>query len=297
MVRIGSHTPAGNHAAEMQAMDRKTIEEYGIPGRVLMENAGRGAARTFLQRIYQACNGRVGIVAGRGNNGGDGFVIARYLAAQGVPVTVFLLAPKDRVQGDAADNLKLLPEMNIPLHELPDLQSFQTSHPALLHMDCWIDAILGTGLKSEVKGFFKQVIDFINAANRPVMAVDIPSGLNADNGQICGVCIRATATATFAFPKIGHLAYPGADLCGTIDVIDIGIPPFIAGSIKARQRLITPAKINDLLGSRPSDIHKGRTGHILIVAGSAGKTGAAWMTATASLRAGAGSMPQASRNL
>ncbi|MEJ2037347.1 MAG: NAD(P)H-hydrate dehydratase [Desulfosarcinaceae bacterium] len=275
-------------ASEMQAMDRKTIEEYGIPGRVLMENAGRGATRTFLERIYRNRDGRVGVMAGRGNNGGDGFVMARYLAQKGVPVTVFLLAREEQVQGDAAANLHLLADLNVVLHELPDPESFQKSRSTMAHVGYWIDAILGTGLKSEVKGYFKQVIDFINAAGRPVMAVDIPSGLNADNGQICGVSIRAAATATFAFPKIGHLVYPGAGLCGAVDVIDIGIPPFIAGAVRPRQRLITPGRVREVLDRRPAETHKGRTGHALVVAGSSGKTGAAWMNADAALKAGAG---------
>jgi hydroxyethylthiazole kinase-like uncharacterized protein yjeF len=275
-------------AAEMQAMDRRTIEEYGIPGRVLMENAGRGATRTFLTRVYPDQGGRVGVMAGRGNNGGDGFVMARYLAQRGVPVTVFLLARKDQVQGEAAANLRMLSDLKVPVHELPDPDSFQKCRPTLAHINCWIDAILGTGLKSDVKGHFRQAIDFINASSRPVFAVDIPSGLNADTGQICGVCIRAAATATFAFAKIGHLIHPGAGLCGAIDIIDIGIPPFITGAVQARQRLITPTRIREVLGRRPAETHKGRTGHALVVAGSSGKTGAAWMTADAALRTGAG---------
>ena len=156
------------------------------------------------------------------------------------------------------------------------------------HQDLWVDAILGTGLNSDVKGYFKTVIEFINALNKPVFAVDIPSGLNADTGQVCGVCIRAQTTATFAFAKIGHVLYPGATYTGDLEVIDIGIPNFIAEQINPRQHLITAAQIAAALPCRPPDAHKGHNGHLLVVAGSIGKTGAAAMTAMSAMRSGAG---------
>ncbi len=275
-------------SAQMQEMDRRTIESIGIPGRVLMENAGRGATRTFLNRLYQNGGGRVGVLAGRGNNGGDGFVIARYLAQKGVDVQVYLLATTDRVQGDAAANLNLLSEAQVPVIEIPDEQRFAPRRIGMQHMTHWIDAMLGTGLKSEVRGYYRQVIEFITQLDRPVLAVDIPSGLNADTGQPWGICLPAKATATFGFAKLGHLLHPGAQYCGAIDVIDIGIPPSLAADTKVQQHLILGKQVADIIGSRPADTHKGRTGHVLVVAGATGKTGAAAMTATSALRAGAG---------
>jgi hydroxyethylthiazole kinase-like uncharacterized protein yjeF len=275
-------------AAQMQEMDRRTIQEFGIPGRVLMECAGRGATRVFLDRLYSRGPGRVGILAGRGNNGGDGFVMARYLAQREIETTVFLLADASAVRGDAAANLQLLAASGTPVIEVTDERAFTDRRKDLKHQHYWIDALLGTGLKSEVKGFYRRAIEFINASHRPVLAVDIPSGLNADTGQPCGACIQATATATFGLAKIGHVVYPGAGFCGHVVVIDIGIPPSLAPLVGVRQRLIQGNAVRPVLGRRAADSHKGNTGHVLVIAGSRGKTGAAAMCATSALRAGAG---------
>jgi len=275
-------------AAEMQAMDRKTIESFGIPGRVLMENAGRGATQILFNAFGDLSNEKIGVVAGRGNNGGDGFVIARYLAQKGILVTVYLLADKTLVKGDAAANLKLLSRLGVPVIEMPDKQSFLEHQTALRHQSLWVDAILGTGLKSDVKSYFREVIEFINGSNKPVLAVDIPSGLNADTGHPCGVCVRAHTTATFAFAKTGHIMYPGADYTGQLEIIDIGIPPHIADEVRPLQHLLTKDLICSAFAPRPPDAHKGHTGHLLIVAGSTGKIGAAAMTALSAMRSGAG---------
>lgn len=275
-------------ANEMQKMDRSTIETFGLPGRILMENAGRGATQFFLEQFKDAENKKIGVIAGRGNNGGDGFVIARYLAQKKIRVTVYLLSERQKVSGDAAANLKLLSPLDVPVIEMPDAESFSTHETAMRHEAIWIDAILGTGLQSDVKGFFRDVIDFINQSNKPVFAVDIPSGLNSDTGQPCGTCIRADATATFAFAKTGHFLFPGADYTGILKIIDIGVPPFIANDVNPLQYLLTPDLIRSVFYPRPSDAHKGHTGHLLVIAGSPGKTGAAAMTATSAMRAGAG---------
>lgn len=275
-------------AQQMQTLDRQTIDEFGIPGRILMENAGRGATHTFLKRVYGKGPGKVGVLAGRGNNGGDGFVMARYLHQKGIDVTVYLLAAADKVKGDAAENLRLLAGSRVPVIEIPDTDRFRAQQAGMRHIAYWIDALLGTGLNSEVKGFFRNMIEFINQLKRPVFAVDIPSGLHADTGQPCGACIQASATATFAFAKIAHVVQPGAQFSGCVDVIDIGIPPALAAKAHIQQQLLTGRQIQDLLGPRDPDLHKGRTGHALIVAGATGKTGAAAMTANAAMRAGAG---------
>jgi NAD(P)H-hydrate epimerase len=275
-------------AAEMQAMDRLTIEEFGLPGRLLMENAGREATRVFLAHFSDTARQGVGIAAGRGNNGGDGYVMARCLAQKGYPVRVYLFSPADQIQGDAAANLKLLAAVGVPVIEVPDEAAFSRCQRDMRAEAAWVDAIFGTGLHSKVHGLFWDVIEFINRLNRPVLAVDIPSGLNADTGQPCGTCIRARVTATFAYPKIGHLLFPGADYTGRLEVVDIGIPPAMADRIQPRQFLLSAAAVRDYVVPRPADSHKGRTGHLLVVAGSPGKTGAAVLTATAALRIGAG---------
>jgi len=275
-------------AAEMQQIDRQAIEAFGIPGRVLMENAGRGATRFLFEQFSNLKNKHVAIIAGRGNNGGDGFVIARYLAQSGIPVKVYLLSRSNLVKGDAAANLKLLKLLAVPVIEIPDDASFSARQSAMNDPDVWVDAILGTGLKSDVEGYFKTVINFINSLHKPVFAVDIPSGLNSDTGQPCGVCIRARATATFAFAKTGHMVYPGTDYTGVLKIVDIGIPPYITEKADPRQFLVTADLIRSCLPQRPPDAHKGTTGHLLLLAGSPGKTGAASMTSVSALRAGAG---------
>jgi NAD(P)H-hydrate epimerase len=275
-------------SAEMQAMDRMAIERFGLPGRLLMENAGREAARVFLAHFAEIARGGVGVVAGRGNNGGDGYVIARYLAQQGYPVTVYLLSTTDKVQGDAAANLKLLSALGVPVIEAPDEASFARCQSTMRAVPVWVDAIFGTGLGGEVRGLFRNVIEFINHLKRPVLAVDIPSGLSADTGQPCGTCIRARITVTFAFPKVGQAVFPGAEYTGQLEVVDIGIPPHIADGVSPRQLLLSAEAVRGYLAPRAPDAHKGRTGHLLVIAGSPGKTGAAVMTAVSALRIGAG---------
>lgn len=275
-------------ASEMQTMDRRTIEEAGLCGRVLMENAARGAVEIFLKTFAGALGQRIGVMAGRGNNGGDGFVMARYLAQWGAEVTVFLLARAQKLQGDALANWNLLPPYGVQAVCLPDAEAFRDASGKRLRQQLWIDAILGTGLKSEVRGYFKEAIDFLNGSGAPIFAVDLPSGLDADTGQPLGSCIRATATATFGFAKNGHVLFPGADLCGAVSVVDIGIPKSVSLDPAPRQRLITEKEACDLTVTRPLDAHKGRSGHLLVVAGSPGKTGAAAMCAVAAMRAGAG---------
>lgn len=275
-------------ADEMRKMDQKTIEEFGIPGRVLMENAGKGATQILLDQFPGLVRKKIGIVAGRGNNGGDGFVMARYLFQKGIAVTVFLLSDKKAVRGDAEANLNLLGPLGVPLVELRDQNAFDAHKTLLCRQDLWVDAILGTGLQSEVKDYFKHAIDFINHSNQPIFAVDIPSGLNSDTGQPCGTCVRAHVTATFGFAKIGHFIHPGADLSGNVEIVDIGIPPFIVEAVGPKQFLLTRQGVRSGFEPRPRDAHKGNTGHLLIVAGSPGKTGAAAMTAIAAMRTGSG---------
>jgi len=163
-------------ADEMREMDRQTIESFGLPARILMENAGRGATRVLMSYFPDLRHYCVGVAAGRGNNGGDGFVLARYLFQHHIDVKVYLLTDSAKLQGHAAENFDLLAKLGVPVVELPDEESFSRHRSEMAHKQIWVDAILGTGLSSEVKGYFKAVIEFINSANRPVLSVDIPSG-------------------------------------------------------------------------------------------------------------------------
>ncbi len=275
-------------AHEMQEMDRLTIGETGIPGIVLMENAARGAARVFLEHFSPDEGSRVLILCGRGNNGGDGYVMARYLSQAGLKINVVVLAELDRISGDALTNLEIIKRMDPDICEVPDTSRISELRRRLGECDYIVDGIFGTGLNSRVKGFYAQVLEETNAAGKPLMAIDMPSGLNADTGQIMGVALKADLTVTFGFPKLGQILFPGAGLVGRLARIDIGIPKSVSERVKTRYHMIEPGYFSDLLRVDKKDIHKGDRGHLLIIAGSTGKTGAASLTALGALRAGAG---------
>lgn len=275
-------------AQQMKELDRLTIESFGIPGIVLMESAARGVVEALCRHFPHIQGMRVGIAAGRGNNGGDGFVVARYLASRNIMPAVYLLSSRDRVQGDAAANLKLLDLIGVPVHEVPDGSALDAHLAGMKQCDIWIDAMLGTGLKSEVTGLFKEVINLLNASGRPVVAIDIPSGLDADTGLPQGCCVKAALTVTFGLPKIGHVVFPGTEFVGALEVVDIGIPPFIVDSLRPGHNLLTRDIAASCLKSRTPECHKGTTGHLLVIGGSPGKTGAVVMTSRAAMRVGAG---------
>lgn len=274
-------------ANEMREIDKATIE-FGLPGRILMENAGRGAVQMLYETFSRIGARKIGILAGRGNNGGDGFVIARHLAQKGIDVIVYLLAEASMVKDDARANLELIYRFEIPVIEIPDSKTFEAYKVSMRHREVWVDAIFGTGLKSDIKGYIKDVIVFINSLKKPVLAVDIPSGIDSDTGQVCGEAICAGVTATFGYAKAGHYLYPGAGYSGEVGVIDISIPPLIADRIAPKQRLLSEETVSSYIKPRANDAHKGSAGHLFIVAGSPGKTGAAAMTAMGAMRAGAG---------
>ncbi|MEA1968532.1 MAG: NAD(P)H-hydrate dehydratase [Thermodesulfobacteriota bacterium] len=280
-------------AEEIQKMDREAIESFGIPGQVLMENAGRGAFNMLTDLFCDIISKKVCIVAGRGNNGGDGFVIARYLMEMGVKTKIILLSTEDKVHGDARANLILLKKLEKEfctkcIIEIPDKDFFLKQKPLILHHDIFVDAILGTGLKSNVKGLFKDVIETLNSTGKPIFSVDIPSGLNSDTGEECGVSIKAFATATFAFAKVGQILHPGDKFTGILKTIDIGIPNFIVHKKRPLIHLTEKKEIRSLFPPRESETHKGSFGHLFIIAGSAGKTGAAALCANAAMRCGTG---------
>jgi NAD(P)H-hydrate epimerase len=273
---------------EMKEMDRLAIEEIGIPGAVLMENAARGAARVFMEHFDPPERSPVGIICGKGNNGGDGYVMARYLQGAGMRVLVVVLSETERISGDALQNLNIIRRTGVEVLAAPGPGEWASCLDRLRGCDYLVDGILGTGLQSEVGGYYGQVIRDVNASGRPVTAIDIPSGLSADTGQVMGVAVKASLTVTFGFPKVGHFVFPGPEYVGRIARIDIGIPPSVADLVPGRFHMTEPGDFVPLLGPERSDIHKGTRGHLFILAGSPGKTGAATLTALGALRAGAG---------
>lgn len=275
-------------AAQMREIDRIAINDYGIPGTVLMENAGVAVVR-HLESIMEVLSDRKFCVfAGKGNNGGDGYVIARHLANQGAKVKVFLLGEKTAVCGDARINLDIIDKMNIDIIEIISERDWDKIRVAATFADCLVDALLGTGFRGEVGGDMARVIDSINAAGKLVVAVDIPSGVEADTGRVCGKAVRAAYTVTFCLPKPGLFIYPGAHYAGELMVADIGIPTAIVTGQQIKQNILMAGAIRAILPQRSPDSHKGMNGRLAVVAGSQGLSGAAAMTAEAALRTGAG---------
>lgn len=270
-------------AEQMREFDRRAQDDFGVPSLTLMENAGRSVAEAARSMLDGAIGRRVAVIAGRGNNGGDGFVAARLLHDARAKVTVFLLADPADVSGDAKTNLDILLKAKIPLKPI---QTASVHESALRDSEIVVDAIFGTGLRGEVTGLASDVIRAINACGRPVVAVDLPSGLDADTGRIWGVCVRADCTVTFALPKIGMMIYPGADCVGDLIVADIGIPHQLCDEVTTE--VTGEAWVAERLPKRAPDAHKGTFGTALVIAGFPGLTGAAAMAGEAALRTGAG---------
>jgi len=272
-------------ASQMRELDRRAIQDVGIPSLVLMENAGRTTYQ-ILRREFPALKGEVAVVAGRGNNGGDGFVVARYLANAGLPVAVFLLGERAQVRGDARVNLDILAHLGVPVEEVLTGAGLNPVIHRLAKAGLIVDALLGTGLNSPVQGLMAALIERLNHLRAPVLAVDIPTGLSADTGEVLGVALKAEVTVTYGWPKLGQIVPPGRDYVGRLWQVDISIPPALAQDVNLE--LAEASDLRALLPSRSFGSNKGTFGHLLVLAGSEGKTGAATLASEAALRAGAG---------
>jgi ADP-dependent NAD(P)H-hydrate dehydratase / NAD(P)H-hydrate epimerase len=269
-------------AAEMREIDRASTQKFGVPSLTLMENAGSAVAAFVLSRYPDAK--RIGVVCGKGNNGGDGFVAARLLHAAGRNVQILLLAGPSEVRGDAAETLDVLPFPPIVASSNEDMQ--QKPAQTVLAADVVLDAILGTGFRPPVSGLYAEAIHALNASRSTVVAVDIPSGADADvMGQQTGTMARADAIVTFTAPRPAHVF--GGLTAGPTIISPIGSPEDAVTSL-LHLNLITPKEIAPLIGPRPRASNKGSFGHVLVIGGSLGKAGAAAMASISSLRVGAG---------
>jgi len=265
---------------EMRAMDRHAIERLGIPDEILMENAGV-AAYHALAGETDIPGRRFAVLCGGGNNGGDGFVVARKIHSGGGIVKVFLLAEKNRYRGAARRNLETLLNLAVdvrPVESAVDVRGY------LLQADAVVDAIFGTGLDREVQGLHREVIEVLNALGKPVLSLDIPSGINGDTGAVMGTAVRAAATVTFGLPKRGNLLYPGFLFGGRLYVTHISFPPELYDSEEIRMEVNDPPP----LPGRRAWGHKGDFGDVLFIAGAAGYYGAPAFSALSFLKAGGG---------
>jgi hydroxyethylthiazole kinase-like uncharacterized protein yjeF len=274
-------------AAQMRALDSYAIDTLGIPGMVLMENAGRAVVDVIEESAEEGEELSVAVFCGKGNNGGDGFVIARHLAQGGHQTVIYLLCKLADLKGDAAVNAEIARKIGLDIRELPGAKAMESIEFNPGDFDLVVDAIFGTGLESAVRGHYLAAIDLINSSGLPVVAVDIPSGLSSDTGVIPGPAVEADLTVTFAYPKIGHVMPPAEGLVGELIVADISIPPSGEGE-DLMTFLLTDEAVAPLLQPRRFDSHKGTYGHLLVVAGSLGKAGAAAMVGESALLSGAG---------
>jgi ADP-dependent NAD(P)H-hydrate dehydratase / NAD(P)H-hydrate epimerase len=279
-------------AEEMRRADRRATERFGVPSLLLMENAGRGAADA-LERVLGPVGGRhVVVISGKGNNGGDGFVVARHLLGRGGRVSAWLVGRAEDVHGDARVNLDALQRAGERVTEAPDPSGsvFDRLRAELAEADVIVDALLGTGVRGPATGAVAAGIEAINAAGsagRPVCALDLPSGLPSDGETPAGPVVRARVTVTFGLPKLGLVLPGGAALAGRVEIADLGIPRAWLGE-GIPTALLEAADVRAVLPARPAEAHKGSYGHLLVVAGSVGRTGAAVLACLGALRSGTG---------
>ncbi len=279
--------------AQVRAYDTHAIEERRVPGVVLMENAGRGPAESILARLEAAPGGlraaRVAVVAGTGNNGGDGFVVARHLAARGVAVAVVVVGRVDRIAGDAKLNHEAWVELGGECTFLPMGTERGMIDAELADATLVVDALFGTGLDRAVEGTFADAVTAMNDARAPVVALDLPSGLDADTGVVLGVAVEAEATVTFAHRKLGLVTPRGAELAGAVSVAGLGLPDAaVLKAVGVAAWGLGTGDVGAWLAPRRAGAHKHAAGDVLVVAGAAGTTGAALLAAHGALRAGAG---------
>ncbi|MFB0509650.1 MAG: NAD(P)H-hydrate dehydratase [bacterium] len=272
--------------SEMRGIDKAAEKKYGIPSIILMENAGLGVCNVIEEYFPSLSNLKILVICGKGNNGGDGFVVARHLINSGAEVSVVLLGKKNEIMGDAKTNRQILEKSSVRVVEIKTVAQLKrlTSD---FNPDVAIDAIFGTGFSGQPKGFYRETIKFINQLPAFIIAVDIASGVDADDGSVKEDAIMADATVTMGFLKRGHILFPGRTYSGDIWIADIGIPVKTINN-QGNTFLIDGELVKNILPKRLAQGHKGTFGTALILAGSRGYSGAAVLTSLAALRSGAG---------
>ncbi|MFQ5792270.1 MAG: NAD(P)H-hydrate dehydratase, partial [Acidobacteriota bacterium] len=268
--------------------------EVGIPGRALMESAGRAVVRMMEQARPDLESCSIAVICGKGNNGGDGLVVFRHLAARGFSARAWVLWPFESLSGDARDNLKAALKLGLPVRSAPTPSAWEKEMAEIAEADVVVDAIFGTGLTAAVRGLPEQAIRDINRISAFKVAVDVPSGLSSDSAEVPGEAVEADLTVALAAPKVCHVLPPACLRSGRLEIVDIGIARRIVEAAGSRLETIEGKSLRGLWPPRGPDAHKGDFGHLLIVAGSVGKTGAAAMAAQAALRAGTGLVTVAS---
>lgn len=277
------------NAAQMREADARTIQEIGIPSVVLMENAGRQVVAALEASYSDLLTRHVAVLCGRGNNGGDGFVVARTLHQRGVGLSVFVLGSIADVRGDARLNLEILGRLGLTTVEIADEQAWELHFSEIAKCHLIIDAIFGTGLKAPLAGILETIVADVNGCGIPVVSVDLPSGISADTPELIGDCIHAAMTVTLGAPKLALVLPPAESCAGNVVIADVGIPTEVLESVEGpRVELLTREDLRELVPPRQLDSHKGDYGHVLVIAGSLGKTGAAHLAALGALRSGAG---------
>ena len=274
--------------ATMREMDRRTIEDIGVPGAVLMDRAAGGAVDALIDYFSPAAGTSIGLICGTGNNGGDGLAMATMLANAGYKPHVVVLGERDKLSDDAGLYFDIAAQSMDNLDIAGDEEALEKWLQAVPHCQIWCDALLGTGLDRPVKGRYAKAIEFLNNQSAPVMAVDIPSGLDGHTGQVWGVATDAELTATFGFAKVGQCLDPARRLCGRLVTVDIGIPNLVCDQVGFDAIGLNRSWLARHLPTRPLDMHKGRAGKTLHIGGRPTTAGAIALSARGALVAGAG---------
>ncbi len=266
--------------SEMREMDRTAVEKFGIAEELLMENAGH-AAYDVLLKEFGITNKRFVIFCGIGNNGGDGFVVARKIHSNGGQVKIFIIGDRNKFKGAAKTNLDIVSRLPI---ETLNAESAEAVKDDVCNCDAVVDAIFGTGLARDVGGVYRDIIELVNNSGKTVLSLDIPSGIHGDTGQIMGIALKADYTVTFGLPKIGNILFPGYERCGKLFVTYISFPQSVYKADSLKIEINNPVK----LPKRNRNGHKGDFGEVLFIAGASGYFGAPYLAAMSFLKAGGG---------
>ena len=269
-----------SRVSEMRALDRTAIEKFGIMEELLMENAGE-ALYFVLSREFGIEGKRFVVLCGVGNNGGDGFVVARKIHSNGGAVKVFILGDRGKFKGAAKVNLDIVSRLPIEVRQAESAESIKMD---VNHCDTIVDAIFGTGLTRDVGGLYRDVIELVNGSGKTVFSADIPSGVQGDTGKVMGTAVQADYTVAFGLPKIGNILFPGYHLCGRLHVTYISFPPSMYNTDSMKVEINHPVK----LAPRDQDGHKGDFGEVLFIAGASGYFGAPYFAALSFMKAGGG---------